>query len=119
MKRPAISEDALHKAVVDYLTVALPPGAIFHHSPNESPSGKVWRAKMKAKGTRSGWPDIEVFHDGRPYFVELKGTRGRVSGAQHETMVELARQGFPVMVCWSVAEVAEFLGRYIPLRARI
>ena len=43
MKPDLISERQIHAATVDYLRLALRPGVVFHHSPNEGHRG--WKAQ--------------------------------------------------------------------------
>lgn len=115
-----MNEDALHNTVAQYLRLALPNDALFHHSPNGM--GRIgWRSKMKlAKfGTMTGWPDVEIIYQGRTYFIELKapgvqeGSRvkgkGYLNPDQRRCHDRLRGCGCPVAVCRSLEEVQETL----------
>ena len=112
-----MSEAALHAAVHHYLTVALPAGAIHHHSPNEGRRG--WKAQraIKQQGVRPGWPDIEIIWKGRAYFVELKFGKNKLTPAQKNTIQALRDCGSPVALCRTIGDVHSFLKAYMPLRA--
>lgn len=114
-----MSEESLHRAVVAFLRLALPDGAVLHHSPNESTAGKTWRAKQKGLGCRTGWPDLEIIHGGRAIFIELKSKTGRVRPTQQQVHRDLTLAGAVVCVARSVDEVGAFLKQLMPLRARV
>ena len=118
---PALSEDALHKSVANYLTLALPKDAIFHHSPNQGTGRRnvAYRVKLKQMGCRFGWPDIEIIYQGRGYFIELKAPGYRMQGKrvgkgyptkdQKDCHADLRKAGAMVAVCWSLDEVKDCL----------
>ena len=95
----------LHASVVEYLKLAARPGVVFHHSPNEGRRG--WKAQrdVKTHGVHKGWPDLEILHDGRTYFLELKSLKGRVTPAQKACHQQISDAGFEVAICRSVDEV--------------
>lgn len=68
-------EGPIHRAILDYLRLAL-PDAVIHHSPNErdmrGPAAIRQIIRARALGTRKGWPDIEVILPGRCLFFEVK-----------------------------------------------
>ena len=80
----AETEDDLQKRVVEWLNVALPPGCVFHHSPNEGRRHVAFKRKLRQMGTQYGWPDLEVFVPGdqavhgvsTSIFIELKRLKG-------------------------------------------
>lgn len=114
-----MSEEAFHVQVAQYLHLALPDGAVWHHSPNEGRRG--WKAQraIKAMGVRKGWPDIEIVWQGRVYFVELKVKPNRPSKAQRETLAALEAAGCPVVVAYRLDEVAGFLGGHLPMKTGV
>jgi hypothetical protein len=105
MKPDLISERQIHAATVDYLRLALRPGVVFHHSPNEGHRG--WKAQrdIKSHGVHAGWPDLEILHDGKTYFVELKSTKGRLTTRQRQCHEQLKQAGFYVETCRSLDDV--------------
>jgi hypothetical protein len=111
---PLTSEYQVHRAIVGYLELILPRGAVLHHSPNEvdmrGPEAARMVAKARKMGTRKGWPDIEIiWNDGRAYFLEVKTSRGRVSSDQGETMDALRRAGAKVAVVRSIEDAWDAL----------
>lgn len=111
-------EQSLHRAVAQYLDLALPPEYRWSTFPAGG-GGRVRGAMLKAAGLKAGWPDIlvlERYGDGW-FGIELKGPRGEESPEQVEFR-EWAGAG-TVAVCRSVEEVEVVLRSYhIPLRAR-
>tara|TARA_B100000315_G_scaffold246118_1_gene273036 strand:+ start:1139 stop:1498 length:360 start_codon:yes stop_codon:yes gene_type:complete len=99
------TERDLHAGVVEYLKLVLLPGAVLHHSPNEGKRG--WKAQrdIKSHGTKAGWPDLEILHHGKTYFVELKSSKGRLTPRQKLCHEQLQQAGFHVETCRSLDEV--------------
>jgi hypothetical protein len=107
MRRP---EQAIHKAVVHYLRVALPHGWLVHHSPNGGKRSQVEAAIFKALGTVPGWPDITVMGEspvtGWPgcWFMEVKAPGGRLTDVQRACHDRLRDLGFAVAVVHDIDE---------------
>ncbi len=114
-----MAEQQLHVAVVQYLRLALPPGALFHHSPLEGKRGPRAQRDLKASGAQRGWPDLEIVHNERAYVVELKALGRHPTPAQRATLAALEAAGCPAIVWRDVEGVAAFLGRYMRLRAAL
>lgn len=116
-------ERGLHLAVADYLDMALPVDAVWHHSPNEwfgGPRAHALAALMKRKGTRSGWPDVEILFRREIYFIELKDRDEPLSKSQNDLHPKICNTGARLAICRSVAEVQAALDVWdIPLRARV
>lgn len=111
-------EQAIHVAVSRFLRHALPTAATYTTFPLGG-GGFVRGQKLKAMGTRAGWPDVQILYAGRAFFLELKTTEGRVSDIQIDTHRRIAAAGCPVAVARSVEEVEATLRAWgIPLRAR-
>ncbi len=110
------TETGLHRAIRDYLTLALPDAAVMHHSPNEGKRG--WRAQqdLKDTGVMAGWPDIEIIYQGRVYFIELKVGRRKPSDNQIKCHERLARAGCVVGIARSIEDVERLLRPYIHLK---
>ena len=120
------SESDLQAAVVEFLQVYLPPGSIFHHSPNEGSHRVQYRVKQKRLGVRAGWTDLEIFvqptwfREGvnwSPIFIELKTKTGRISPAQKQVQADLVAANCHVETCRSVAAVQQFLDTKITRRS--
>jgi hypothetical protein len=111
-------EEKLQATVMQYLALALPPGAVAHHSPGEGLRSKRAQGELKRSGYQKGWPDIEVIYRGRSYFIELKAPGSYPSAAQRTMHQRLEYCGCPVLLCRSGPEVeAGLRGLGLPLRA--
>lgn len=111
-------ERAIHKAVLQYLTLVFPRPAIIHHSANEAPMSDRDRVGAaiavnlaKSLGMQSGFPDLIVLpyaHVG-PLFFEVKSKVGRVSENQKIMLGRLSELGYRAAVVRSVDDVASKL----------
>jgi hypothetical protein len=106
MSRP---EEALHKAVARYLSIALPePDAWFTTFPLGG-GGKARGGKLR---------DILVIYGGRSYWLELKAPKGRLTPNQIDCHYALTKAGSNVATCKSLADVYGALTVWgIPLSA--
>ena len=124
--RRATPEYDLQKAVVKMLPFIMPPGSLWHHSPNEGRHNVQYRSKQKAMGMCAGWPDLQLvvpfahYLDGQrqvDIYIELKAPKGRVSAVQQAVIDQLKAAHRHVSVCRSLDEVQDFLGSIIRLRS--
>jgi len=108
-------EGPIHKAILQFLALALPRDALYHHSPNELDMAGAEAARQIAKarnlGTKAGWPDIEIIWQGHAYFLEVKA-RTMQSDAQKDIQSGLVRAGAPYAVVRSVVEAEAALKRW-------
>lgn len=112
-------EDHLHRAVVQYLMLALPSDAVFFHPPNGEYRSKRTAAKLKAFGVLPGVPDLCFIHEGRFFGVELKAPgrlvgnrmvgRGYCSKSQRSVHAAIKDAGGAVCTAWSLEDVQEAL----------
>ena len=120
------SEDTVHLRIARWLDLMLPPGSVWHHSPNEGNRHVSFKVKQKRMGTKAGWPDIEIFVPGdQTYcgvslsiFIEVKGRKGQLTQSQREIRDRLEEAGVFWALCRSVDQVQEFLEELIKLRGR-
>jgi hypothetical protein len=125
-KKRASPEHDLHRAVADYLRVALKPPTIWT-TIGHGGGGRVRGAMLKAAGVQKGWPDILIMHyAGMSYRgvkvvgIELKAAKGRLSPAQKATDSAFFGVGAHYFIARSVDEVEGFLrGVGIPLHATL
>jgi len=115
----ADGEEQLHRAVVEYLRVAIPPdGPVWLHPYNGGKRSKGEAGKGVALGVMPGAPDL-LFLSDRPFAIELKSHTGRVSPAQRDMHARLGAAGVPVFVCRSLDEVRAALSvMVVPTRER-
>jgi len=106
------TEDQVQRAVVDLLARAGAPGLAFTHMPSGGDRHPVVAAKLKAAGTKAGWPDLLLVIEGRLHGLELKTDRGRLSAAQTAAHAELVRAGAVVETAYGLDEAIEILGRW-------
>ena len=119
MTRRNRPEEALHRAVAQFLNSALPPDAVWFHVPNGGARSKAEAGVLKAMGVRAGVPDIYILHRGRSYFIELKPKGRYASQAQKDTMRGLRIAGAECALARSVEGVELCLLDWdIPLSAR-
>ena len=111
-------ELALHVAVSRFLRAALPNEATYTTFPLGG-GGQARGQRLKAMGTRAGWPDLQVLYAGRAFLIELKGPDGRLSEDQVCTHRRIKSAGCPVVVARSVEDVDAALRNWgIPLSGR-
>ena len=115
-------EDDLHKAVADFLGIeknlALPEDAVWTTVEHGGTRGKREAGRLKAKGLRPGWPDIQIVYRGKLICIELKGPKGRLQLTQLATHERLRQAGALVYTATSVEAVEGFLrGAGVPLKA--
>ncbi len=110
-------EDDLHRAVADYLTLAMPPAVPWTTMPAGG-GGKVRGARLKAMGLHPGWPDLQIVFRGRYIGIELKSGKCVPSSAQKAMHARLRLAEGLVYTATSVEAVEGFLrGAGVPLRA--
>ncbi len=113
-----MTEAALHRAVADYLAVAIQAPAFWTTFPAGG-GGKARGGQLRSRGLKAGVPDVLLIHDGKAHWIELKTDKGRVSPVQAETGALLMAANSPVMVCRSLDQVQSILQHWgFTLRAR-
>lgn len=113
MKKRGHPEDAVQRAIVDYLTIVenmTLKRVRFFAVPNGGKRSKTEAAIMKGLGVRAGVPDIAVLwvcNKGQPHvgFIEVKSGDGRLSPAQEEFRDWCALAEVPWVLARSVADV--------------
>lgn len=119
MKREHPEAD-LQRQVVQLLRVALPAGAIVHHSANEQRrGGRAAQGIALGMGVHPGFADLLVLVAGRVLFLELKSPTGRLSPAQVEFRAAALGQGFGWSLVRSIDDALAALREWnIPTRIR-
>ncbi|MFP1634103.1 VRR-NUC domain-containing protein [Zhengella sp. ZM62] len=105
-----MTERALHKAVIDYLRVALPSTCRAFTNANDGARGQP--------GLTRGIPDISIIREGGSIaFIELKTAKGRLSDHQTNFLDWCAERAVPAAVCRSVEDVRDQCQEWgIPLK---
>lgn len=113
-------ETGLQLAVAQFLDMTLPEDAVWHHSPNEGARNPAFAALLKRKGTRAGWPDIEIIYSGGIFAIELKNKNEPLLPSQEKLHPRLTIAGARLAICRSVVDVQNALDTWnIPTRARV
>lgn len=102
-------EEAIHRAVVELLQVSAVPGVAWTHMPAGEVRPISTGKKLKAMGTKPGWPDIILVKGGHFYGLELKTEDGRLSPAQVAAHEALAAAGATVAVAYGLDQSIEIL----------
>jgi len=103
-----MSEEAIHRAVVEHLARRAPLGVVYAHVPNGEARGPGVGGKLKAMGVRSGMPDLIALYAGQFYGLELKREGGRLTEAQRKTLADLEAAGALTAVAYGLDDA---LGR--------
>jgi hypothetical protein len=105
-RRRGNPEAAIQRAIVAALRVALPPGAIVHHSGHEHRGGdgraKLAQAIGVGMGVHPGFADLVVVAEGRVAFLEVKTATGRLSDDQKSFRDIIRAQTLPYAVVRSI-----------------
>lgn len=109
-------EADLQRQIVLALRLALPPGAIVHHSAHEvrsgGPAGRRRQAIAVGMGVHAGFPDLVVIAQRRVVFLEVKAPRGRLDPAQEAFREAVRAQGFGYAVVRSIDEALAALATH-------
>jgi hypothetical protein len=120
-RRRLESEQALQRAVADYLHWAFPPGSGVEWTAFPAGGGGRTRgAILKGMGLKPGWPDLQFVYQGRYYGIELKWEKRGRSLAQIARHTALRGQGCPVATANSAEAVETILrGWGLPVHATL
>lgn len=109
-------EGPVHMAVLNWLRLVLPVGALVAHVPNEvflkGEAAKRAVAKAKELGLHVGFPDLVVIAPEGVGFIEIKAEGGSLSKDQRETLDALKALGANIGVCRSIEDARETLARW-------
>lgn len=109
MKRP---EEAPQRSAAHYLSVAvpLPPeGPLWFHVPNGGGRSKAEGGILKAMGVKSGIGDLVFLTKTRPFCIELKAGKGKLSESQKWVMSVLNLMGIHTYVVRNLEELKDAL----------
>lgn len=116
-RRPHGTPEAdLQRQIVRALRLALPPGAIVHHSAHEvrsgGPAGRRRQAIAVGMGVHAGFPDLVVIAQRRVLFLEVKAPRGRLGPEQEAFRDAVRAQGFGYAVVRSIDHAFDALAAH-------
>ena len=110
-------EDAIQRAIVDYVR-AVAPSVFIYAIPNASIRHFGARAGNAVSGLTCGVPDLGlVLPGGRAGFIEVKGKHGRLSHEQQERSMEICACGGQWWLARSIDDVRDaFRAWSVPTR---
>lgn len=119
--RVHVRETDLEEAITGYLKHALPAEAVSFHVPQGGFKLSPWElGVLKRAGYVAGIPDRCIIWNGTAYFLEAKGSLGRLSEAQERMIGRLGAAGARIAVVRSVDDVERALiGWGIPINVRL
>jgi len=125
------SEESEQQVVMQWAELAFkvdgkPLSEYMHHSPNggkreakiNDKNGKRYcpeGQRLKALGTKGGWPDLELVLARGGYFglyIEMKSLNGETSFDQRKIIKLLSEQGYLAVVCHGATEAIDTLKKY-------
>lgn len=110
MTQLKVTESQLHKTVADLLDWMLLPPALWTTFP--AGWGKLPKAtagRLYGAGLKAGFPDIQIFFNGRCTMLELKAPGGALSKVQRQRILLLRGAGVMTYVCHNPEEVISAL----------
>ena len=110
------TEESIHRAVVQLLTLTRKPCVTFTHIPNGEIRAKGVGGKLKGMGVAAGWPDLMILAHGRAYGLELKRSKGKLSPAQIAAHDALRAAGCEVATAYGFDEAHRALASWGLLR---
>jgi hypothetical protein len=112
-----MKEEAIHRAVVQWLRWQK-PAALWFHCPNGEARSKATAGRLKAMGTLPGVPDLLfVTEGGTVKFIELKAEGSYLRPPQKAFKQTVEALGCDYAVCRSLESVQEALAEWGLLHA--
>jgi hypothetical protein len=110
------TEDDMQRQLMAWMRRTYPNHADWmHHSPNGGQRNAATGARLKAAGTRRGFPDV-CWYIRRGEFsglaIELKALGGRVTNEQTQWLDHLASEGWLTALCFSLTAAQETINAY-------
>lgn len=106
-----MKEQDIHKAIAQYLDLALDDGVRWFHPPNGGMMKINHARNLKAMGQKAGTPDIVII-DGRQagtvLFIEVKSETGAQSKEQKAFQNWCKLYEIPYRICRSVDDAIQF-----------
>jgi len=101
---PTLTEAAIQKQIVDYVTTCVPSARIFA-IPNAAPRKRGARAVNAVPGLTKGVPDLAMIAGRTTYWIEVKSARGKLSPEQREVIAWIGAQGSWAVVVRSLDDM--------------
>lgn len=115
LKSGNITEDSIHKTVMEWVNLHPIMKGLVLHIPNEGRRSLSFGRDLKTKGMRAGVFDLFVMMGRHGYFgawIELKSKNGVLSEHQKSFKADAESQNYYTAVCYSVDEAINALKWY-------
>lgn len=115
LKSGELSEEGIHKAIMDWVRLhpALVPFVM--HFPNEGKRTPSYGRLMKEMGMRAGVSDLFIGmarHGYHGAWIELKTPTGVVSPHQTKFLADMKQQGYYTVICRSIEDGIKIIQKY-------
>jgi len=115
LKSGAMSEETIHKTVIEWARLHPLLKRIVLHFPNEGKRSARYGKLLKDMGMRAGVSDLFIAtarHGFIGAWIELKSAKGVVSDAQKDFLDDMSQQNYFTAICWSLDEAINTIDWY-------
>lgn len=116
LKDGQISEDTIHRMVMQWVNLHKDIQPFILHFPAEGKRTPTFGRRMKDYGMRRGVSDLLIAFQNHGFggmWLELKSANGIVSKEQKQFMADMRSVGYCCEVAWSFEEAISYLEWYI------
>jgi hypothetical protein len=109
--------ELLHVPIRQHLAWRAHPGVVWWHTPSGGRRHKIEAVHLQRMGVKRGLLDILALNQGVLHAIELKnGKAGRISPAQSEMLIALAKAGCRTAVARTLDETLDVLEHWNLIR---
>lgn len=115
LKSGNISEETIHKTVIEWVMFHPLLNKLVLHFPNEGRRTASFGKLLKDMGMRAGVSDLFIAmpkHGFGGAWIELKSIDGVVSTFQKEFLRDMSQQNYFTAICWSIDEAINTISWY-------
>ena len=115
LKSGELSEESMHKTVIEWVTLQPLIARLVMHFPNEGKRSPRYGKLLKDLGMRPGVADLFIAmgkHDCLGAWIELKTSKGVVSPEQKAFLSAMEQQGYFTTVCRSIEDTIDTIKWY-------
>lgn len=115
LKSGKISEEAIHKTVMEWVRAHPYLKGLVLHFPNEGRRTARYGKLLKDMGMRAGVSDLLIAmprHGFGGAWIELKSEDGILSSPQKAFLEDMNQQNYFTAVCWSIDEAINIISWY-------
>lgn len=113
---PITSEFQLHRWTVQLLHRLCYSHVLYFHVPNGEERTDRTAGKLAVMGVLAGVPDLQIFVQGKPHFLELKHGKNGLTSAQETFKAYCDGHGIPYAIANNQDEVARQLEEWKVIR---